>query len=90
MRSLTVRLPEELVAEIESESRRAGLSKSDIVRSRLQAALPDRVAAGAGPTLYDLAGDLLGVVGEDDLPADLARRKKHHLRKLGYGEKRHR
>jgi len=38
MKVLTVRLPEPLAAEIESESRRRKLSKSDVVRERLEAA----------------------------------------------------
>jgi Arc/MetJ-type ribon-helix-helix transcriptional regulator len=36
VKTLTVRLPEKLVAEIESESRARGLAKSDVVRERLQ------------------------------------------------------
>jgi Arc/MetJ-type ribon-helix-helix transcriptional regulator len=35
MKTLTVRLPETVVAEIEAESRRRKLSKSDVVRERL-------------------------------------------------------
>jgi hypothetical protein len=35
MKTLTVRLPEALVSQIEHESRARGLSKSDIVRERL-------------------------------------------------------
>ena len=35
MKTLTVRLPEALVAEIEAESRGRNLSKSDVVRERL-------------------------------------------------------
>ena len=38
MKTLTVRLPEALAAEIESEPRRRKLSKSDVVRERLVAA----------------------------------------------------
>lgn len=38
MKSLTVRLPNALVAEIELESQRRGISKSDVVRERLKAA----------------------------------------------------
>jgi hypothetical protein len=37
MKSLTVRLPERLVAAIEAESRIRCISKSDVVRSRLEA-----------------------------------------------------
>lgn len=84
MKTLTVRLPDSLAAEIDAESRRRSVSKSDIVRERLE-----RAPAGAGepnPASYDIA-DLIGSV--DGLPADLSARKKHYLR-LGYGRKRSR
>ena len=35
MKTLTVRLPEDLIAQIEAESRRRRLSKSDVLRERL-------------------------------------------------------
>jgi len=35
MKRLTVRLPEALVSEIEAESRKRMISKSDVVRERL-------------------------------------------------------
>jgi Arc/MetJ-type ribon-helix-helix transcriptional regulator len=83
MKTLTVRLPEPLVAEIEDESRGRGVSKSDIVRERLQAA-----PASAGLRASSLAAiaDLIGSV--DGLPADLSANKKRHLKTTGYGRKR--
>ena len=50
MKSLTVRLSEALVAQIEAESRERKLSKSDVVRERLEtvpapAAKPDAEAS---------------------------------------------
>jgi hypothetical protein len=81
MKTLTVRLPEALAAAIEAESRQRGLSKSDVVRERLE-----RVpAAEPGAPAYDIA-DLIGCV--DGLPADFSARKKHYLRVMGYGRKR--
>ena len=83
MKTLTVRLPEPLVAEIELESRGRGCSKSDIVRERLQRfARPARHQS----TLLDNIADLIGSV--DGLPADLSARKKGYLKATGYGEKR--
>jgi Arc/MetJ-type ribon-helix-helix transcriptional regulator len=38
MKTITVRLPEPLVADIEAESRGRKISKSDVVRERLQLA----------------------------------------------------
>ena len=83
MKTLTVRLPEPLVAEIETESRGRGCSKSDIVRERLQRAAP---AAPHESTILDTIADLIGSV--DGLPAGLSARKKHYLKATGYGQKR--
>jgi Arc/MetJ-type ribon-helix-helix transcriptional regulator len=85
MKTLTVRLPEPLAADIEAESRRRGLSKSDIVRERLERA---RETTELPPSLADIA-DLIGSV-EDDLPADLSARTKHYLRMYGFGRNRSR
>ncbi len=83
MKTLTVRLPEPLAAAIEAESRARKISKSDVVRERLQRAAAVLQQPGAPP--YAIA-DLIGSV--DSLPADLSKRKKHHLRATGYGRKR--
>jgi Arc/MetJ-type ribon-helix-helix transcriptional regulator len=85
MKTITVRLPEALVADIEAESRLRRVSKSDVVRERLQRAR----AANGGPSV-GLEGieDLIGAV--DSLPADLSSRKKAYLKSTGYGEKRRR
>jgi hypothetical protein len=83
MKTLTVRLPEILVAEIEAESRLRKVSKSDVVRERLQLAanpISRRRAAIAG--IVDLIGSV------DGLPPDLSRRKKSYLQASGYGQKR--
>ena len=80
MKSLTVRLPDQLVTEIEAESRERNCAKSDIVRERLQ-----RGAAPASTRLNGVA-DLIGSV--DGLPADLSSRKKRYLKVTGYGKKR--
>jgi len=83
MKTLTVRLPEALVAQIEAESRGRKLSKSDVVRERLSRAAGSRPR---GPALLDAIADLVGSV--DRLPADLSARKKAHLKTTGYGQKR--
>ena len=84
MKSLTVRLPESLVAQLEAESQERKVSKSDVVRERLQ--------GGAGlarsRSASDAIADLIGSV--DGLPADLSARKKHYLKSSGYGRKRRR
>ncbi len=82
MKTITVRLPEPLVAEIEAESRGRKCSKSDIVRERLQRA--DRPRQGRSKPLAAIT-DLIGSV--DGLPADLSARKKRYLKATGYGRK---
>lgn len=82
MKILTVRLPEPLVADIELESRGRKISKSDVVRERLERARRKRRRT---PSL-DAIADLIGSV--DGLPADLSSRKNEYLRKSGYGRRR--
>jgi Arc/MetJ-type ribon-helix-helix transcriptional regulator len=81
MKTLTVRLPEPLVADIEAESRGRKISKSDVVRERLERPPRQRRT----PSLNAIA-DLVGSV--DGLPADLAMRKKQYLHTTRYGQKR--
>jgi len=83
MKTLTVRLPEPLIADIEAESRGRRISKSDVIRERLQLATgPER----RQPAALDAIADLIGSV--DGLPADLSAQKKRYLRSTGYGRKR--
>jgi Arc/MetJ-type ribon-helix-helix transcriptional regulator len=88
MKTLTVRLPESLVAEIEAEASQHNQTKSDVVRERLEhyGAQPKR--AVRRPTMLELAGDLIGSVTGDGLPRDLSANKKKYLREWGYGKKR--
>jgi Arc/MetJ-type ribon-helix-helix transcriptional regulator len=83
MKTLTVRLPEALVAEIDAESRRRKLSRSDVVRERLASSAAARPVRQAS---YDAIVDLIGSV--DGLPSDLRARKKKYLESMGYGRKR--
>ena len=83
MKTLTVRLPEPLAAAIEAESRGRRISKSDVVRERLQLASTTPRRAGVPP---EAIADLIGSV--DGLPADLSARKKRYLRATRYGRKR--
>ena len=83
MKTLTVRLPEALIAQIEAESRRRRLSKSDVVRERLTETKRSR---GNRSALLDAVADVIGSV--DKLPHDLSARKKKYLRSTGYGKKR--
>jgi len=84
MKTLTVRLPESLAAAVEAESQARKISKSDVVRERLQPTRPS--ARRRRADLLDGITDLIGSV--DRLPADLSARKKHYLKATGYGQKR--
>jgi Arc/MetJ-type ribon-helix-helix transcriptional regulator len=83
MKTLTVRLPEPLAAEIEAESRVRKVSKSDVVRERLQLATKHPPQPS---TSVEAIADLIGSV--DGLPPDLSARKKWYLKTTGYGQKR--
>jgi hypothetical protein len=83
MKTITVRLPEPLAAEINAESRLRHISKSDVVRERLQHA---RQPGALASTALECIADLIGSVS--DLPPDLSARKKRYLKATGYGKKR--
>jgi len=74
MKTLTVRLPEALAAEIDAESRQRNISKSDVVRERLEGG--SRARRRSSAPLGQIA-DLIGAA--KSLPADLSSRKKHYL-----------
>jgi len=77
--TVTVRLPERIAADIARESRKRNVSKSDVMRERLeQTEKPPRSSA-----LDDIA-DLIGSV--DGLPPDLSARTKYYLKKTGFGK----
>ena len=70
------------MADIEAESRERKISKSDVVRERLELAPRKRRPI----TSLNAIADLIGSV--DDLPTDLSARKKQYLQDTGYGQKR--
>ena len=83
MKTLTVRLPDALALQIEVESRRRKVSKSDVVRERLTR--KDQSRAG-GVASLDAIADLIGSV--EGQPRDLSAKAKGYLRSTGYGRKR--
>ena len=80
MRTVSVRLPEPLVADLDAESRERGISRSALIRERLE-------LAATQPRSDPLASirDLIGSV-DGGLP-DLSARKKHYLRTRISGRK---
>jgi hypothetical protein len=83
MKTLTVRLPEPLVAQIAAESRERGLTRSDVVRERLAPRRAPRMPASLA-SIADLIGSVNG------LPADLSANTKRYLRAMGHGQRRDR
>jgi Arc/MetJ-type ribon-helix-helix transcriptional regulator len=82
MKTLTVRLPEPLLADIEAESRGRKISKSNVVRERLERAPRQKSRAASLTSIADLIGSV------DGLPTDLTTRKREYLHTTGYGQKR--
>ena len=80
MRTISLKLPEELLSELEREAKARRVSKSALVRESVEAALRPRSRRGA-PSCYDLASDLAGTL--KGLPRDLASNPKYME---GFGE----
>ncbi|HEY3898601.1 MAG TPA: CopG family transcriptional regulator [Chthoniobacter sp.] len=81
MKTLTIKVPDSLFAEIASAAEARNVPKSEIVRERLRqnpAATPAKKAS-----LWNRMEDL--VIRADSLPADLSSNKAHLK---GYGKKR--
>ena len=68
---MTLKLPEDLFAEITSEARARNISKSQVVRERLI----KRRTPKSKASLWDQMDDL--VIQSDSLPADLSSNKAH-------------
>jgi len=73
MKTLTIKVPDELFAEISRAAEIRKVPKSEVVRERL---LEKSTAAGTGlGSLWDRMEDL--VIGSDSLPGDLSSNKGH-------------
>jgi Arc/MetJ-type ribon-helix-helix transcriptional regulator len=77
MRTISLKLPDELDARLEARAQHLGRSKSDVTREALTRLL-DEGPSRRGSSL-DLVGDLVGSVSG---PGDLSVNKKH-MRKYG-------
>ena len=74
MRTIPLRLPDQLVADLAREAKARHMTKSQLVRESLERALHQRSSAGF-VSCYDLARDLAGSV--KGLPKDLAMNPKY-------------
>jgi hypothetical protein len=73
MQTISLKLPEALLAQLEKEAKARGVTKSLLVRESLEKALFPRSSGNA--SCYDLARDLAGAV--KGLPRDLADNPKY-------------
>jgi hypothetical protein len=85
MQTLVIRIPDDLARELEAESKKTHLTKSEVARRRLIAAGSRSHDMASG---FDLIADLVGSV--EGGPADMSARKKEYLKSSGYGKSRHR
>ena len=74
MRTISVKLPEELLAQLARVAKARRVTKSCVVRESLQKGLHEQSPAGV-VSCYDLARDLAGTV--KGLPKDLADNPKY-------------
>jgi Arc/MetJ-type ribon-helix-helix transcriptional regulator len=80
MQTISLKIPDELLAELERAARARRVNKSVVVRESLETALRPRKRRGPA-SCFDIAGDLAGSV--KGLPRDLAHNPKYLN---GFGE----
>jgi hypothetical protein len=80
MRTISLKLPDDLLASLDNEARNRRVTKSLLVRESLQKTLHKQPPAGA-ISCYDVARDLAGTL--KGLPEDLADDPKYMR---GFGE----
>ena len=80
MKTISLKLPDDLMADLDQEAQARGLTKSALVRQSLESSLR-RGPRGVAVSCYDLARDLAGSVR--GLPRDLAHNPKYVK---GFGE----
>jgi hypothetical protein len=74
MQTISLKLPEDLLAHLNSEAEARGVTKSRLLRESLEKVLRKPSPRGAA-SCYDLARDLVGAV--KGLPTDLAENPKY-------------
>ena len=80
MKTISLKLPEELLARLKSECKARGLRQSSLIRECLERELKSSFGPD-GPSCYDLAKDLHGIF--KGAPKDLAENPKYME---GFGE----
>ena len=80
MKTLTLKVPERLNAELEESARAEGLSKSEFIRDAIEEQVKRKKRGNKAPRVYDLISDLVGSLKG---PGDLSTNPKHME---GFGE----
>lgn len=80
MKTLTIKVPEELDAELRRAAQQRGESKSSLVREAIISYIRGDGVRGPDVSCYDLANDLAASFAG---PADLGRNKKKYLKGFG-------
>ena len=74
MQTISLKVPDDLLAQLEGEAKARRVTKSQLVRESLEQTLR-KPSPTAAPSCYDLARDLAGTV--KGLPKDLATNPKY-------------
>jgi predicted DNA-binding protein len=82
MRTISLRLPDEILAQLDAEAKARGVTRSFLVRESLEKVL-HKESSGGAVSCYDLARDLAGAI--KGLPEDLAGNPKYME---GFGQSR--
>jgi hypothetical protein len=79
MQTISMRLPDDLIADLEREAKARRVTKTSVIRESLETTL--RAKSGKPVSCYDLVKDLIG--NPKGAPKDLATNPKYME---GYGE----
>jgi hypothetical protein len=74
MKTLSLRIPDDVAAALERQARETGQTKSDIARRALAARVKGEAAPDGERTMLEKMGDLVGCVSG---PGDLSTNPKH-------------
>ena len=74
MQTFSLKLPDDLLAQLAKEAKARGVTKSVLLRESLEKALLEQAPGGVA-SCYNLAGDLAGSI--KGLPKDLAENPKY-------------
>ncbi|MDX2178568.1 MAG: CopG family transcriptional regulator [Bryobacteraceae bacterium] len=78
MRTISLKLPQRLIEQVETRAKDRRISKSEVIRESLETSFR---TPGSKVTCFDLSADLVGIF--DGLPEDLA---TDHKYMEGFGE----